>query len=287
MSVQAIAWALGQETGGPGPKSVLLCLANYADEAGTCFPGQDRIARETEQSVRTVRSVLQQLERLGLIRRQSRGRPGGGRTSDRYYLNLGNAADFAGKGKPANDEGQTGNSEQANRQRVADEPSVEPSVEPSESNASPNGDAASKINEEEINRDASTDGGLFAVARSLKPGKKPGKDPVNVAAKELADRWHDLNNGMVNFLAARGVLVKALRAGRSGVEIAAALDRLHAANVPLTAASLHTELRGGIGSGRPGGSGDQSWKYDEKKSWGTRWVDRAGPQPSVDGWADE
>jgi hypothetical protein len=109
-SWDALAWASRQRTGGPGPKALLLSLAKRADESWSCYPGQDTLADETEQSVRTVRDQLKKLEELGLIRRESRGRPGGGRTSDRYFLLVdGKPADPAAKGKPADLAGQTGN----------------------------------------------------------------------------------------------------------------------------------------------------------------------------------
>ncbi len=63
MSVKAMAWAKAQKAGGPGIKAVLLVLADYADEQWSCFPGQQRIAEETEQSIRTVRAQLETLER--------------------------------------------------------------------------------------------------------------------------------------------------------------------------------------------------------------------------------
>jgi hypothetical protein len=111
-SWEALAWAARQKTGGPGPKAVLLSLAKRVDEDWSCYPGQDTLAEETEQSVRTVRDQLKRLEEAGLIRRETRGRSGGGRTSDRYFLQvMSKPADPAGKGgKPADPAGQTGSS---------------------------------------------------------------------------------------------------------------------------------------------------------------------------------
>lgn len=89
MSVQAIGWALGVETGKPGAKLVLLALANYADEDGVCWPSQARIARESEQSIDTVQRHLKHLEARGLVTRKRRQNPrgtSGGRRSDTYVL---------------------------------------------------------------------------------------------------------------------------------------------------------------------------------------------------------
>lgn len=86
MSHKAFTWAAEQRAGGPGPKAVLLVLADRADENHSCYPGQDLIAYETEQSVRTVRRQLKDLEDRGLIIRERREDVRGHRTSDRYIL---------------------------------------------------------------------------------------------------------------------------------------------------------------------------------------------------------
>jgi Helix-turn-helix domain len=87
MSWNATAWAKQVTAGGPGPKAVLLCLADRADEEQSCYPSQQLLATETEQSVRTVQRQLADLEERGLIRRVHRARSdGSGRSSDRYFL---------------------------------------------------------------------------------------------------------------------------------------------------------------------------------------------------------
>jgi len=88
VSWKASAWAKEQTTGSPAKKALLLCLADYADEDNSCFPGQDRLATETEQSVRTVRRQLEDLEMRGLIVRERRVDKHGHRTSDRYVLQI-------------------------------------------------------------------------------------------------------------------------------------------------------------------------------------------------------
>jgi len=87
VSIAAMAWAKQVRAGGPGIKAVLLVLADYADEAWSCWPSQQRIAEETEQSLRTVRDQLARLEQMGLIARQARfPAQGRGRLPDRYVL---------------------------------------------------------------------------------------------------------------------------------------------------------------------------------------------------------
>ncbi|GAB3216798.1 hypothetical protein GCM10027586_09960 [Kineococcus gypseus] len=86
-------WANSQRVGDVGTKATLMLLAAYADEDFSCFPGQERIAEETEQSVRTVRRQLDVLEEVGLISREPRyvfSEASGKRvrTSDRFVLHL-------------------------------------------------------------------------------------------------------------------------------------------------------------------------------------------------------
>lgn len=102
MSFQTLRWAEQQRVGSAHRKSVLLCLAQFADENHSCFPGQTKLAELTELSVRTVRTHLARLEADQLIqrsRRQTEGRHG--RNTDRYVLNVSGtlfqAAEVAGK----------------------------------------------------------------------------------------------------------------------------------------------------------------------------------------------
>ena len=87
MSVQAITWALSVRAGSPGAKCVLLALANYANELGVCWPSQQRLAEETDQSVDLVQRRLKDLDEVvGLISRQERGLRNGRHTVTVYTL---------------------------------------------------------------------------------------------------------------------------------------------------------------------------------------------------------
>ena len=86
MPWETLDWARKARAGSPGRKAVLMVLAEYADENDSCYPSQALIADATEQSERTVRTQLAELEQRGLIRREHRGGNGTGRTSDRYFL---------------------------------------------------------------------------------------------------------------------------------------------------------------------------------------------------------
>jgi pyocin large subunit-like protein len=74
MSVQAISWALSVETGSPSAKLVLITIANYADEHGICWPSQELIARQTEQSIDSVQRRIRDLEKSGFLSHKMRRR---------------------------------------------------------------------------------------------------------------------------------------------------------------------------------------------------------------------
>lgn len=52
-------------------RAVLTVLVLHTDPAGLCWPGQERIAKRTGLSRRTVNYALKELEALGLIKRRS------------------------------------------------------------------------------------------------------------------------------------------------------------------------------------------------------------------------
>lgn len=87
MSYKATNWAYDLPLTG-SKKFVLVALADMADEANSCYPGQHRLANMTGRSVATVRRALEALEKLGLIEREHRIGAFGHRTSDRYTLQL-------------------------------------------------------------------------------------------------------------------------------------------------------------------------------------------------------
>lgn len=89
MSIQAINWA--RQVGATGvlraPEILVLWqLADMADEAWSCWPSQSSLARDTNQSLRTINVQIGRLKTLGLLRVESRHGPGGGRIGMRYYL---------------------------------------------------------------------------------------------------------------------------------------------------------------------------------------------------------
>lgn len=83
-----MAWAVKQKVGNATGKAILLMLANYADEAGRCFPSQETLATECECSKRSVLDWLQKFEDLGILKRDRRHGSGGYRRSDILTLSL-------------------------------------------------------------------------------------------------------------------------------------------------------------------------------------------------------
>lgn len=140
MSWQATAWVSSIEAGGASGKLLLYALANYADENGRTFAGDERIMRDTELSERAVRDWKRKLVEAGLISIERRRRPGGDYDLDVIQLAMG------GVQPPANSAGgATGKSCRDHRQMAPPppangavppappykaEPSVEPPVEP-------------------------------------------------------------------------------------------------------------------------------------------------------------
>lgn len=88
MSYQALAWARSIKTGSFATKAILMAIANYADENGTCFPSQAQLADDTELSKRTIVRSMEILEEAGLLSRSRRHRSDGTRTSDLIILIL-------------------------------------------------------------------------------------------------------------------------------------------------------------------------------------------------------
>lgn len=142
MSIQAVAWAISQRVGSPTGKVLLMCLANYANEHGECWPSQKTISKEAELGERATRDWLKKLEQAGFIERHRRNRNDGSRTSDLIILNLSKKIDTAPETLTADNAARpnqaaagsqpNGTSHHPKRHEMPDiEPSVKPSKEPS------------------------------------------------------------------------------------------------------------------------------------------------------------
>jgi hypothetical protein len=85
VSHEAVTLVKSRAFGSVSAKAVALVLADYCDAEWSCYVGQERLAWEAEVGARTVRRILQQLERAGLLVRRARYRDGH-RTSDLIVL---------------------------------------------------------------------------------------------------------------------------------------------------------------------------------------------------------
>ncbi|GLK49508.1 hypothetical protein GCM10017620_24810 [Brevundimonas intermedia] len=88
MSHQASHWALEQACATATEKAILMVLASYVGTDGSCYPGQDTIARQACCSVKSVERALQAFEERGWLIRTARRRKDGSRTSDLLELTL-------------------------------------------------------------------------------------------------------------------------------------------------------------------------------------------------------
>lgn len=124
-------WAYQQTTGRSTAKSVLVALANQADQTGRCWPSIDYLMERTEIGRRAMIGNLAFLEEKGFIKKVVRGGTGSGRKSNVYTLNMQRAADAHSppkvqemhKGQCAdNDTKKGGNVQQMHQQCAADAP---------------------------------------------------------------------------------------------------------------------------------------------------------------------
>jgi Helix-turn-helix domain len=120
MSWQATAWAIKQRTGNARRKALLLALANYADAKGVCWPSQERLAEDTEQSIDSVQRHSTSLEENKLLRRELLPKRRGQYAGYRYYLSMESPSHSLRPDRAANDS-------QATPQSLRSKPSIEPS----------------------------------------------------------------------------------------------------------------------------------------------------------------
>jgi hypothetical protein len=135
MSWQATAWAIKQFTGSTRRKALLLALANYADPNGVCWPSQERLAKDTEQSIDSIQRHSIALEKANLIERVIMPKRRGHYAGYRYRLAL---SDLGSAGERETNKLRPGQA--AKQRRTAPhglryKPSLEPLYEPSDARA--------------------------------------------------------------------------------------------------------------------------------------------------------
>jgi len=88
MSVEALHWALSQRKLKPSAWIVLIKLADRHNPDFGCFPSTQRIAEDCNMSRMSVTRHLNELELMGLIRRENREKETGEKTSNMYHLSF-------------------------------------------------------------------------------------------------------------------------------------------------------------------------------------------------------
>lgn len=87
MSNEALTAVSKAEIRPSGRKFVLMALADYADEAWSCFPSVDQLAAYTSQGEKTVRDHLDALDEAGIISRDRHRREDGTLGRYRFVIN--------------------------------------------------------------------------------------------------------------------------------------------------------------------------------------------------------
>lgn len=88
MSIRALNWATDMRVGASTAKFVLVALANYADEEGTCFPSVSMLMADTELSRRAVAAAIKRLGSAGLLVTERQRLDDGSLGRNRYHLQL-------------------------------------------------------------------------------------------------------------------------------------------------------------------------------------------------------
>ena len=104
MSIEYLNHALKIEGLTPTKKFILVVLANYADERGSCYPSYKHLAKIVGlKSFKGVQKAIKEFEELGFLRIEHRKLDNGGNTSNRYYLNIGGVVSDHGSIKEVKD----------------------------------------------------------------------------------------------------------------------------------------------------------------------------------------
>ena len=89
MSISCLNKAIQVKGLKPTEKLILIILANYADEKGSCYPSHQHIADIAGlKDLKHIRSILAKFKKLGHLKVEHRFRPDGGNISNRYHLSI-------------------------------------------------------------------------------------------------------------------------------------------------------------------------------------------------------
>ena len=91
MSIECLNKALKIQFEGQTPtkRLILILLANYCDDANSCYPSYSHIAKLAGlKDPKHIARIIKEFEELGLLKIQKRYKEDGGNTSNRYFLTL-------------------------------------------------------------------------------------------------------------------------------------------------------------------------------------------------------
>ena len=73
----------------PTKRLILILLANYCDDANSCYPSYGHIAKLAGlKDTKHIASIVKEFEEIGLLRIEKRYKEDGGNTSNRYHLTI-------------------------------------------------------------------------------------------------------------------------------------------------------------------------------------------------------
>lgn len=149
MSMLLMTKAMRVKVGNALRKLVLIKLADNANDLGECWPSHQHIADQCEMSRRSVINHINALEKMGLLRKESRIK-NGEKQSNLYYLTLDNPQELGSAGDslpsagdaqgsatgalPSAGDAQGGSAGDAHRTSHSSEPVNEPVNEPTPKN---------------------------------------------------------------------------------------------------------------------------------------------------------
>ncbi len=110
IKIQSYAWDIPSFKG--NTKLIILCLADFANDDGQCWPSVSTVARKSGVSVSTVKSIIKSLVEEGWLSRKSRSKIGtdGRRVADSnlYTLNVAKLKKVARENEPEYDQSKSG-----------------------------------------------------------------------------------------------------------------------------------------------------------------------------------
>lgn len=229
MSNEALTWAFKQELP-MVQKFVLVALADYADEDGSCFPAHAKTAKRVGASVRTTQRAVRELADAGYIVIQTGTRGNGSQTSNRYRLNVGSTptpgvtdsqggvTESHGGGDRLSPGGVTENTPGGVPPVSPPEPSIEPPDEPSDEPA--------------------------PASRSRR-GDEVAETEEPHPAHLIAQRAYDATHGALKFIAVRQVAQWAIdKRGANPDRVEHAIADIHHRGKPVTRAVVDQWLDG-------------------------------------------